>query len=79
MVRERMNLDGGSLQWFTSTPYTTSISTCTIHTSSLSTQLMNSKCKQVEPAYGKKTRMPQVGRLAASTPTGVQKGVSFLF
>lgn len=55
LVRESMNLDGGSLLWFTSTPYTTSISTCTIHTSSLSTQLMNSKCEQVEPAYGTKT------------------------
>jgi len=73
-----MNLDGGSLQWFTSTPYTTSISTCTIGTSSLLTQLMNSKFKQAEPAYGTKTRMPQVGRSATFTPTGVQESVSLL-
>jgi hypothetical protein len=74
-----MNPDGVSLQWFTSTPYTTFPSTRTIRTSYLSTQLMNSKCKQVEPANGTKTRMQQVGRSAASTPTGVQEGVSFLF
>jgi len=73
-----MNPDGGGSQWFTSTPYTTSSSTHTICTSSLSTQFMNSKCKQVELAYGTKTRMQQVGRSAASTPTGVQEGVSFL-
>ena len=40
---------------------------------------MNSKCEQVEPAYGTKTWMPQVRRSVASTPTGVQEGVSFLF
>jgi hypothetical protein len=74
-----MNPDGGGSQWFKSTPYTTSHSTCTIRTSSLSTQLMNSKCKQVEHAHGTKTRMQQVGRSAASTPTGVQEGILFLF
>jgi len=72
-----MNLDEGGLQWFTSTPYTTALSTCTIRTSSQSTQLLNSKCKQVEPAYGTKTRMPQVGRSAASTPTGVEEVFNF--
>jgi hypothetical protein len=65
-----MNPDGGGSQQFTSTP---------LHTSSLSTQLMNSKCKQVKPAYGTKTRIQQVGRSPASTATGVQEGVSFFF